>query len=75
MIKKGYTIASPRSGNQFSGIVSFASPTHNHEDIKKSLQKEKRIEIAVRHGRLRASPHFYNTEQQIDRLIDALPIH
>ena len=35
--------------------------------------KKKNIEIAVRGGRLRASPHFYNTVDQIDRLIDALP--
>jgi cysteine desulfurase/selenocysteine lyase len=75
LIENGYTIASPRGGEQFSGIVSFASPTHNHDEIKKSLQKEKRIEIAVRHGRLRVSPHFYNTEQQIDRLIECLPDH
>jgi cysteine desulfurase/selenocysteine lyase len=75
VIEKGYTIASPRGAGEFSGIVSFASPRHDHEEIKKSLLKEKRIEIAVRHGRLRASPHFYNTEQQIDRLIESLPQH
>jgi len=27
----------------------------------------------VRNGRLRASIHFYNTAEQVDRLIDALP--
>jgi selenocysteine lyase/cysteine desulfurase len=35
--------------------------------------RENRIEIALREGRLRASPHFYNTEAQMDRLIDAMP--
>jgi selenocysteine lyase/cysteine desulfurase len=74
LIKKGYTIASPRGIAEFSGIVSFASSIHDLEAIQKSL-KEKRIEIAFRMGRLRASPHFYNTEQQIDRLIDRLPGH
>jgi selenocysteine lyase/cysteine desulfurase len=29
----------------------------------------------VRGGRLRAAPHFYNTDEQIDRLIERLPGH
>ena len=72
---KGYRLISPRGLGQWSGIVSFASLVHNHEQIVRALRKEKRIEIALREGRLRASPHFYNTETQIDELIDALPSH
>ncbi len=30
------------------------------------------IEVAVRHGRVRLSPHLYNTAAQIERAIDAL---
>jgi selenocysteine lyase/cysteine desulfurase len=73
LIVKGYHIVSPRAGDQWSGIVSFTSSRHDHEQLVKSLRKEKKIEIALREGRLRASPHFYNTEQQIDRLVEALP--
>ncbi len=40
--------------------------------IVADLEKQGII-VALRQGRLRASPHFYNTEAQIDRLIDALP--
>jgi selenocysteine lyase/cysteine desulfurase len=72
---KGYKVISPRDKWQWSGIVSFTSPTHNHDRIIRTLRKEHRIEIAVREGRLRASPHFYNTDQQIDRLVDRLPGH
>ena len=71
---RGYQIISPRQLGVWSGIVSFKSPTHKHEEIFKSLRKEK-VEIALREGRLRASPHFYNTEQQIDRLVELLPAH
>ncbi|MDB5173150.1 MAG: hypothetical protein JWN51_1923, partial [Phycisphaerales bacterium] len=56
-------------------IVSFTSPMHSHEQIVIALRKQHHIEIALREGRLRASPHFYNTDEQIDRLIDVLPVH
>jgi selenocysteine lyase/cysteine desulfurase len=75
VIKKGYKIISPRGPGQNSGIVSFTSPTHSHEHIVKTLRKEHRTEIALREGRLRVSPHFYNTEEQIERLVERLPVH
>ncbi len=72
---KGYQIISPRGGGQWSGIVSFTSPVHSHEPLVMSLRKEHGVEIALREGRMRASPHFYNTEEQIIRLIELLPGH
>jgi cysteine desulfurase / selenocysteine lyase len=72
---KGYQVLSPRDKWQWSGILSFASPTHHHEQIVLDLRKKQRTEIALREGRLRASPHFYNTEEQIDRLAERLPGH
>ncbi len=71
---KGYSIISPRAPGEWSGVVSFlAPPGQNHDRIIRTLRKEHRIEIVQREGRLRASPHFYNTEAQIDRLIALLP--
>jgi len=70
---KGYRIVSPRNGNEWSGSVCFVSTSHDHAKIQRDLRKEHRTEIALRENRLRASPHFYNTEQQIDRLIEHLP--
>lgn len=75
LINKGYQLISPRDDEKWSGIVSFISPIHNHEQIVLKLRKEHRTEIALREGRLRCSPHFYNTEAQIDRLIEHLPGH
>ncbi|HEX4052852.1 MAG TPA: aminotransferase class V-fold PLP-dependent enzyme [Tepidisphaeraceae bacterium] len=72
---KGYKIISPRTAEQWSGIISFVSPTHSHEKIFQTLRKDHQIEIALRVNRLRCSPHFYNTEAQITQLIDALPSH
>lgn len=72
---KGYRILSPRDGDQWSGIVSFESPSHPHGPIVATLRKEHRVEIALREGRLRCSPHFYNTVEQLDRLVGLLPPH
>lgn len=72
---KGYRIISPREPGEASGIVAFVSTVHDHEAIQRHLQAEHRIVIAHRRKRLRASPHVYNTEREIDQLIDALPKH
>jgi selenocysteine lyase/cysteine desulfurase len=73
--RKGYRVVSPRDKWQWSGIVSFTSPTHDAKRVVADLRKEHKTEIALREGRLRASPHFYNTEEQIERLVAALPGH
>ncbi len=75
LMLKGYQIVSPRGGLDWSGIVSFTSPKHSHEQIVLALRKQHRIEIALREGRLRVSPHFYNTDKQIDLLINVMPAH
>jgi len=72
---KGYRVLSSRQPGEGSGIVSFFSDVHAPEPIQSHLQAEHRIVIAVRAGRLRASPHVYNTEREIDQLVEALPKH
>jgi selenocysteine lyase/cysteine desulfurase len=72
---KGYHVVSPRERGETSGIVAFVSDMHDPKKIRDHLQAEHRLVIAVRSGRLRASPHFYNTEREIRQLIDFLPKH
>lgn len=72
---KGYRIASSREPSEASGIVAFVSDQHDHTRIVNHLRQEYRTVIAAREGRLRASPHFYNTEEEIDQLIEHLPGH
>lgn len=77
-IKKGYEIFTPREKpDERSGIVIFSAPQRvdgreGHRKIVKELEKQK-IVIALREGRLRVSPHFYNTAEQMDRVVEALP--
>jgi len=72
---KGYRLVSSRDPSEVSGIVAFVSDTHDHTRLVNHLRQEYRTVIAAREGRLRASPHFYNTEDEIDQLIDHLPGH
>lgn len=72
---KGYQVFSSRRRGEASGIVSFASDLHDPEKIARHLQAEHRVVIAVRSRRLRASPHVYNSEKEIDQLVQLLPGH
>lgn len=54
-----------------SGIISFK---HLHPYSILEVLKEKNIEIAVREGLVRISPHFYNNEDDINKLIDAIKL-
>lgn len=72
---KGYRVVSSRAPTEASGVVAFNSTLHDHDEVQRHLQNEHRIVIAVRSGRLRASPHFYNSDGEIDQLLEALPKH
>ncbi len=54
---------------QRAGIISIK--VDNAESFASRLSKSK-IEVAVRQGLVRVSPHFYNTEDEIDLLVSKL---
>jgi len=68
---RGAEIRSPRGPGEASGIVSFAMPGQTPADTVRMLRAEKIFAIE-RRGGVRASPHFYNSEDEIDRLLAAL---
>ncbi|HPD28950.1 MAG TPA: aminotransferase class V-fold PLP-dependent enzyme [Phycisphaerae bacterium] len=72
---KGYRVVSSRLPGEASSIVAFVSDHHDHGEIRKRLQEQHRVIISCREGRLRASPHAYNTLEEIDQLIELLPGH
>jgi selenocysteine lyase/cysteine desulfurase len=64
-------LRSPRDPGAASGIVSFAMRGQHPGDTVKRL-RAKRIIVTERRGGVRASPHFYNSEEEIDQLLAAL---
>mgnify|MGYP002624341764 CR=1 FL=1 len=69
--KIGATIFSPREDEVRAGIVSFELPGHDSNDIRKACLAGG-VALACRDGRLRISPHAYNDEEDVERLIDTL---
>ena len=67
----GFQLLSPRGSGEKSGIVTFSHPNLEAETLFQRLRQE-RIISAVRGGRLRLSPHFYNTDEEIDRALEVL---
>lgn len=60
-----------RGGEQRSGIVSFEWPGHDPMAVKRHGMRQHVI-FGCRAGRLRISPHAYNNEEDLDRLVEAL---
>ena len=67
----GATIHSPRDDDVRSGIVSFTMPQRDPNEIRKAALAGG-VALACRDGKLRISPHAYNDEDDVQRLISVL---
>ena len=67
--KKGKHITSPLEKNRRSGIVTFQMD--DAAEVSRKLQQE-HITVAPRVNTLRVSPHFYNTDREVDTLLEKI---
>ena len=70
---KGCTIDTPITDRrERSGIVSFCHQSVDSAELCARLEAAGVI-VSVRGNLIRVSPHFYNTEDELDRLLAVLP--
>ncbi|WP_216671153.1 aminotransferase class V-fold PLP-dependent enzyme [Mangrovicoccus sp. HB161399] len=71
-LRKGYRLASPAGKGERSGIAAFRHPSLPSAAIAARLE-EAGIDVTDCNGALRAGAHVYNTAEDVDRMLDALP--
>jgi len=69
---RGLKVLSSMKPEHRNGIIKVGG-LDNPDDVVKKL-KEENIVISSRAGGLRISPHFYNTEKEIEQLLDVLSL-
>ena len=71
----GCAVVSPHNDDNRGGAVCFLPPDRSAESAKslyQELSKNQSCELASRCGRVRFSPHFYNTNEQVDRCVELI---
>jgi selenocysteine lyase/cysteine desulfurase len=63
--------AAKQNSSYLSGIVSFSLPNRDPNQIRTELIRNK-VMLSVRHGRLRAAVHAYNSVQDVERFSSLL---
>lgn len=69
--QRGWSIASPCTAEERSGLLSFYSPKADVGRLETSLRAAG-VDLAIRDGKLRISPSYYNDFDDIDRLLSEI---
>lgn len=72
LTERGYAVHSSRAPGEASGIVTFAGIEQTSAQIAAALQAAT-VQLTERGGTVRLAPHVYNTDEEIDRALAALP--
>jgi selenocysteine lyase/cysteine desulfurase len=69
LLERGHSVFGPQAREEAAGIVSFVPRQGTAEGLLESFLAH-RVQVAARCGMVRVSPHFYNTEAEIDRVLE-----
>jgi len=70
--EKGFEVMTPIDPQHSAGIIAASRPDLDMAALFARL-KEQGFAISLRENHLRIAPHFYNTEDEIERFCTALP--
>ena len=65
-------IKTPKSPEHHAGIFTFSLPEKRDSETVVNQLKTKQITISAREGFVRISPHYYNTTDELDRVLDSI---
>ena len=69
LVAQGHSVLGPCAREEGSGIVTFVPRQGTAERLLERFLAH-RVQVAARCGMVRISPHFYNTEEEIDRVLE-----
>ena len=69
----GYTVASDMDPRHRSQIVAFSSGNHARDGELVAELERANVSVTLRGRGVRVSPYFYNTLDDVERLLEALP--
>ena len=68
----GLRIISPKAPEQRAGIVTIALPPEIETETVFQAIAKRQAQISLREGKLRISPHFYNTPDEMEHMVAIL---
>jgi selenocysteine lyase/cysteine desulfurase len=71
LLDEGHWVFGPLDRSEASGIVSFV-PRQGQAAGAAARLAAHRVQVSERCGKVRIAPHFYNTEEEIARVLDLL---
>jgi selenocysteine lyase/cysteine desulfurase len=71
LLERGVRAISPRENGTWSGIVSFDPSPRSAREVAGTL-RDSGVAVAARRGYVRVSPHWYNSEEQVERFLEYL---
>ena len=72
LTKRGYQVLSPRGDGEKSGILIFSSGDEEKNQVLFDFLNRGKVFCALRGRGVRLSPHFYNTEEEVERFFQIL---
>jgi selenocysteine lyase/cysteine desulfurase len=74
LTERGVEVITPRQDHRRAAIVTFDAKSAGWESGETLLEKldKSDIRVSLRMGLIRVSPHFYNTREEIDRLLGVI---
>ncbi len=69
LLERGARILSPENDTERSSIISVDFPNRDEQEIASHLNNNN-VVVSYRMGAIRISPHLYNTERDVEKMIE-----